>query len=507
MCAQRNQIAASTIEALESQSLEVRMSEVEKKINKLVLYEIPREMLRIHSIPDLCQRLLESMQSAWSDYGNVFPMIEINGESYTLGKCNLASLHKLSASVIVNKQFLGQVCLCYNADQFGDWSNDEDVSLLQNIADDLGVWLERQHFFGLPRKEITITGRLLDEHVSIAITDRDGRIEYVNNQFCEISKYAAEELIGSNIRMIDSNYHEEAFMREMWHTITQGKIWKGEFRNRSKDGSIYWTNTTIMPFLDAAGIPYRYAGMHIEVTEYKEMKQKMEEQVAELARSNDELEQFAYVVTHDLQEPLRAIGSFVQLLKKYCDQQLDERANQLISHVVDGTIRMQMLIDDLLTYAQVNTSQAMTDIDCEKLLHNVLVDLSITISESGAIITHDKLPIVKGITFQMIQLFNNLIGNAIKFRRNQPPRIHIGVKEEPSEWIFSVTDNGIGMEEQYLDRIFRVFQRLHSRKEYAGTGIGLAICKKVVDYHKGKIWVKSQLNAGSEFYFTISKNI
>lgn len=484
------------------------MNEVEKKINKLAcLYEIPREMLRTHSIPDICRQLLESMQSAWSSYGNIFPMIEINGERYTLGECNWTSLHKLSASVIVNGQFCGQVCLCYDADRFDGWSNDEDAVLLQNIANDFGVWLERMHLSGLPGKEITVTERLLDEHVGIAITDKDGRIEYVNNQFCVISKYAAAELIGGDIRMLNSNYHAEAFMREMWHDLTQGKIWKGEFRNRAKDGSIYWTNTTIMPFLDTAGIPYRYAEIHTEVTEYKEMKQKMEEQVAELARSNDELEQFAYVVTHDLQEPLRAIGGFVQLLKKYCDQQLDERANQLISHVIDGTVRMQKLIDDLLTYAQVNTDQAMIDIDCEKLLHNVLADLSITISESNATITQDKLPVVKGIPFQLIQLFNNLIGNAIKFRGNKPPRIHIGVKEEPSEWIFSVTDNGIGMEEQYLDRIFRVFQRLHSRKEYAGTGIGLAICKKVVDYHKGKIWVKSQFDAGSEFYFTISKNI
>lgn len=357
----------------------------------------------------------------------------------------------------------------------------------------------------LPENEINAIKSVLSEHVGIVVTGADGCVEYVNERFCGICKYTADELIGRDLRMINSNYHSAEFIRNMWRTIEQGKIWKGEFRNRAKDDSIYWVNATIVPLLDPKGISYRYVEIHTEVTEYKEMKQTMEERVNELARSNDELEQFAYVVTHDLQEPLRAISSFTQLLKKYCDQQLDERANQLIGHVIDGTARMQLLIDDLLTYAQVNTDQAMMNVDCEKLLNNILADLSITLHENNIVVTYDKLPIIKGIPFQIMQLFNNLIGNAIKFRREQLPRMHVGVTEDQDEWIFSVTDNGIGMEEQYWDRIFRVFQRLHSRREYAGTGIGLAICKKVVDCHKGRIWVKSEPNEGSTFYFTIPK--
>lgn len=354
-------------------------------------------------------------------------------------------------------------------------------------------------------KEARMIESALNEHVSIAITDKNGKIEYVNHRFCFISKYPTQELLGKDHRIINSGHHSKEFMQTLWNTITQGKTWKGEFKNRTKEGTFYWADTTIVPFLDHTGSPYHYVAISNEVTGYKQLEQRMEEQVKELARSNDELEQFAYVVTHDLQEPLRAINSFVQLLKKYCEDQLDARANDLIAHAVAGTNRMQALIDDLLTYAQVNASQTLIEIDCGKLLNNILADLSVTIEECNAVITYDKLPLVRGIPFQFIQLFTNLINNALKFQREQPPKIHIGVEENFDEWIFSVTDNGIGIEAQYLERIFRVFQRLHSRREYIGTGIGLAICKKVVEHHGGKIWIESELNVGSSVYFTIPK--
>jgi PAS domain S-box-containing protein len=353
--------------------------------------------------------------------------------------------------------------------------------------------------------EARMIEKAINEHSIIAITDQYGKIIYVNEKFCSVSKYSAEELIGQDHRVINSGYHSKEFFRSLWSTIKEGKAWRGEIRNRAKDGTYYWVDTTIVPLLDSTGLRYKYVAIRTEVTEHKKLKQKMEGQVAELARSNDELEQFAYVVTHDLQEPLRAINSFVQLLKKYCDNQLNERANDLIAHTVSGTNRMQMLINDLLTYAQVNASQVPVEIDCERLLNNVLIDLSIIIGEYNAVVTYDKLPVVKGIPFQFIQLFTNLINNALKFQRAQPPQIHIGVEENQHEWVFSVTDNGIGIEEQYLERIFRVFQRLHSRREYAGTGIGLAICKKVVEHHGGRMWVKSEPDAGSSFYFTVPK--
>ncbi|UJP06060.1 MAG: ATP-binding protein [Nitrosomonas sp.] len=473
------------------------------------LYAISREMIKDQTIEELCSKLVKNMQAVWDQDGKVFPGIEICGKHFGCKGDDVVLPHQASIPIVVNEKKYGHIYVYFDADKVGSWEDEEDSVLLQNIANDLGTWLARMQAdnrLSVSReKEINIIASVFDEHSSITITDKDGIIEYVNNKFCEICKYAAEELIGQDIRIINSNYHSQEFMREMWNTIIQGKVWKGEFRNRAKDGSIYWLNTTIVPFRDDSGSAYRYVAIRTEVTEYKEMEQRMEEQVAELARSNDELEQFAYVVTHDLQEPLRAVSSFVQLLKRYCDQQLDRRANELIANVIDGTSRMQLLINDLLTYAQVNTDQAMVDIDCSQLLKNVLTDLSIIINENGATITYDSLPVIKGIPFQFSQLFYNLISNAIKFRGRNPPEVHIGVKEESIEWVFFVSDNGIGIEVQYWDRVFRVFQRLHSRKEYAGTGIGLAICKKVIDQHKGRIWVKSEPNVGSVFYFTIAK--
>lgn len=484
-------------------------TETQKKLNKLAcLYEISRDMLSVRSIDDLCQKLIEHIGLAWRHAGDVFPLIEIDNHCFTSEESACALEQKFSASVIVKEEIRGQVCVFYENSNLIHWSQAEDSVFLQNIANDLGLWLEQKQLLDGQTAlldEARMIEKALDEHAIIAVTNKQGKIRYVNEKFCSVSKYSTEELVNQDHRIINSGYHPKEFIQNLWSTIAKGQTWKGEIKNRAKDGTYYWVDTTIVPFLDHTGVPYQFVAIRTEVTEYKRLEQRMAEQVAELARSNDELEQFAYVVTHDLQEPLRAINSFVQLLQKYCNNQLDERANDLILHVVAGTSRMQMLIDDLLTYAQVNASQAPKELDCECLLSNVLADLSVIIRECNAIITHDKLPVVRGIPFQFIQLFSNLINNALKFQREQPPQIHIGVEENPDEWVFSVRDNGIGIEAQYLERIFRVFQRLHSRKEYVGTGIGLAICKKVVEHHGGRIWVKSEPNVGSSFYFSVPK--
>jgi len=225
---------------------------------------------------------------------------------------------------------------------------------------------------------------------------------------------------------------------------------------------------------------------------------------AELARSNAELEQFAYVATHDLQEPLRAVASCVQLLQRRYEGQLDARADEFISHAVDGTKRMQTLIHDLLAYSRISThSKLFAPTKCDVVLEEALANLTVAIAESGAEVTRDALPMVSGDATQLTQLFQNLVGNALKFRGARPSKIHVGAVFEESAWRFSVTDNGIGMEPQYFDRVFLVFQRLHTRKKYQGTGIGLAICKKVVERHGGRIWVESEPEEGATFCFTI----
>jgi hypothetical protein len=224
----------------------------------------------------------------------------------------------------------------------------------------------------------------------------------------------------------------------------------------------------------------------------------------DLARSNKDLEQFAYVASHDLQEPLRMIAGYTQLFQRRYEDKLDEDANQFISYTIDGVVRMQTLINDLLAYSRLETrSKVFEPVDCQAVLDDVLVVLRTAIEESSAVITHGLLPTVQADRTQLFQLFQNLIGNALKFRGEKPPQIHITAKQQNGRWLFAVKDNGIGIEPQYMERIFVIFQRLHSRDKYSGTGIGLAICKKIVERHGGRIWVESQPGNGSTFYFII----
>ena len=235
-----------------------------------------------------------------------------------------------------------------------------------------------------------------------------------------------------------------------------------------------------------------------------QLEQRVAERTAELQRSNEELQQFAYVVSHDLQEPLRVVASYVQQLAERYQDKLEAEANELISYALDGAKRMQQLIVDLLAYSRIDTTgQEFAPTDCEGVLQRVLSDLRVAIEESGAEVTHDPLPQVMGDNVQLGQVLQNLLGNAIKFRSQEPPRIHVSARQEGQQWVFSVRDNGIGINPRYAERIFGIFERLHPRTEYPGTGIGLAICKKIVERHGGQIWVESEPGKGAAFFFTL----
>jgi len=242
-----------------------------------------------------------------------------------------------------------------------------------------------------------------------------------------------------------------------------------------------------------------------DITARKQAQEELKNKAEELIRSNKELEQFAYVASHDLREPLRTISGYVQLLKTRYKNQLDEDANDFINYTVDGVQRMDKLINDLLAYSMVSKKQEKVWVDCSEILETVTTNISDIIRENKVKITFDNLPIVKSSSLLMIQLFQNLITNAIKFHSDKPPQINIFVKEHEKEWLFSVQDNGIGLDEKYAEKIFVIFQRLHTRDVYEGTGIGLAICKKIVEQHGGKIWLESKLGQGTTFYFTIKK--
>jgi signal transduction histidine kinase len=232
--------------------------------------------------------------------------------------------------------------------------------------------------------------------------------------------------------------------------------------------------------------------------------QALEQSVAELTRSNADLQQFAYVASHDLQEPLRMVASYTQLLAKRYKGKLDTDADEFISYAVEGANRMQQLIKDLLAYSRVTTQRtAYEPTECTPALAAALNNLHMAIQKQQAAVTHDPLPTVVADSTQLTQLFQNLISNAIKFRGDQPPRVHLSAVRKENEWVFAVRDNGIGVDPQYADRIFVIFQRLHTSADYPGTGIGLALCKKIVERHGGRIWVDSHPGQGATFYFTL----
>jgi light-regulated signal transduction histidine kinase (bacteriophytochrome) len=231
-----------------------------------------------------------------------------------------------------------------------------------------------------------------------------------------------------------------------------------------------------------------------------------EAHIQELNRSNEELGQFAYVASHDLQEPLRMVASYTQLLSKRYKGKLDSDADEFIAFAVDGASRMQGLIQDLLTYSRVATrGNDLLHTSSEEALRRALINLRGAIEDSGALVTHDSLPTVLADEMQLIQLFQNLVGNAIKYQRPGVPQVHISVaRNVEKKWVFSVRDNGLGSDPQYFEKIFVIFQRLHKREEYAGTGIGLAICKKIVERHGSSISVESQPGQGSTFRFALA---
>jgi light-regulated signal transduction histidine kinase (bacteriophytochrome) len=226
--------------------------------------------------------------------------------------------------------------------------------------------------------------------------------------------------------------------------------------------------------------------------------------VEELARSNAELEQFAYVVSHDLQEPLRMVTSYVQLLGERYKDQLDGPAHEFIGYAVDGATRMKRMIADLLAYSRVGKNgKEIAAVSCEAALDQACTDLQASITDAAAKISHGPLPTVPGNFGQIVRLFQNLLGNAIKFRGQAPPRVHVTAERNGEEWVFSVRDNGIGLDPKFADRIFLVFQRLHGHEDYPGTGIGLAIARKIVEHCGGRIWVESEPGKGATFLFTV----
>ena len=276
-----------------------------------------------------------------------------------------------------------------------------------------------------------------------------------------------------------------------------------EFRVRRADGTYIWLedHTILVKNGDERN---HMAGVLIDVNEHKSAEEKLKTLAEKLSLSNKELEQFAYVASHDLQEPLRMVASYIQLLQRRYTGKLSGEADEFIGYAVDGVVRMKSLINDLLAYSRVNTQEVKFEqTDLNKIVTQLSVNLRASIEESKAKLIFEGLPTVMANPLHINQLMQNLISNAIKFRGAEPPVVNIAARHAGDEWIISVSDNGIGIEQEFTDRIFVIFQRLHNYTEYPGTGIGLAICKKIVEKFGGHIWVESEPGKGSTFNFTI----
>lgn len=341
---------------------------------------------------------------------------------------------------------------------------------------------------------------------AVVITDTCGNIEYVNHKFSQLTGYTFEEAIGQNPRILKSDHTLLDTYKELWETITSGKEWYGIFCNKKKSGELFWESASISPVRNPEGIITNYVALKEDITGKIQDEERLAQMMADLQRSNKELEQFAYVASHDLQEPLRMVASYMQLLQRRYKDKLDKDANDFINYAVDGSKRMQELIHDLLAYSRVGSQgKELEPVDIATVLDRAIRNLEESINDRGAVVTHNAMPTVFADRSQITQLFQNLISNAIKYHDEATPRIHVSSKENEKDVTFSVSDNGIGIDPQYYDRIFTIFQRLHGKNEYSGTGIGLAICKKIVERHNGAIWVKSLSGKGSTFYFTIPK--
>ena len=345
-----------------------------------------------------------------------------------------------------------------------------------------------------------------DSNDAITISDFNGRITAWNRGAEQMYGYSETEALQMSLWLLtppDKVPEKKAFINRL---IAGEAISSFETQRVTKDGRILDVWLTLTKLTDDAGKPIGIASTERDITARKRAEEQLRLTLADLERSNKELEQFAYVASHDLQEPLRMISSYTQLLAQRYGSQLDEKARRYVNYTVDGVIRMQALINDLLAYSRAGTrGRPLAATDTHAVLGEAIRNLAAMIAESRAIITNDDLPTVRADATQLVLVFQNLLANAIKFRRDEPPRVHVSAQDRGPEWVFAVKDGGIGIEPQHAERVFVIFQRLHTRTEYPGTGIGLAVCKRIVERHGGKIWFESKPGHGTTFFFTLPK--
>jgi PAS domain S-box-containing protein len=339
--------------------------------------------------------------------------------------------------------------------------------------------------------------------------DLQGKFTFMNPAAAKMLGVVAERSIGKPVHAVLHATRPDVTASSDESSLLLATIQDG--MPRQEENALFWLKNVPSFPVDYVSTPIfdreELIGAVIsfrDVTARKCAQEALAKRTSQLERSNEELERFAYVASHDLQEPLRMITGYTNLLSKRYSGKLDASADEFIGFAVDGANRMRVLINDLLTYSRVSSQgRELVPTDCEMVLSQTLAGLRLAIQESGAKVIRDPLPTVNGDDVQLGQLFQNLIGNALKYRNGQEPMVHVGCERREGEWLFLVRDNGIGIDERFAEKIFVIFQRLHTREKYPGTGIGLAVCKRIVERHGGKIWVESEPGKGSTFYFTL----
>lgn len=352
-------------------------------------------------------------------------------------------------------------------------------------------------------KEINDIKSALDEAAIVAITDQKGVFSYVNENFCAVSKYSKEELIGQDQQIISTGYHTIEFRRDVFGTIANGNIWKGEVMNRAKDGSFYWENTTIVPFLNEKGKPYQYIAISTDITQEKLAKENLNNALVDLGKKNKELDQYAYIVSHDLKAPLRAINNLSEWIVEDMPEMPDEVSANF--ELLRGRIqRMENLINGVLEYSRIGRTEIEKETTDLKKMLDQIIDSVVPI-EGFEVSMVDTIPVIETERILLQQVFSNLISNSVKYNDKPIGKIECLYEILPDFHQFTIKDNGPGIAEEYHKKVFEVFQTIEARDKKESTGIGLSIVKKIIEEKGGSIYIESENDNGTSFIFTLPK--